>query len=35
MERKIGILGLADFFTEQRRKRPNFLDAVDPILKWR
>ncbi len=34
MERKIGTFGLADFFTEQRRKRPNFLDAVDSMLKW-
>ena len=31
MERKIGTFGLADFFTEQRRKRPNFLDALP---KW-
>ena len=34
MERKIGTFGLADFFAAQRRKRPNFLDAVDTMLKW-
>lgn len=34
MERKLGSYGLADFFAEQRRKRPNFLDAIDGIIKW-
>lgn len=34
MERKIGTFGIADFFAEQRRKRPNFLDAVETMLHW-
>lgn len=34
MERKVGTFGLADFFAEQRRKRPNFLDAIEAMLKW-
>ena len=34
MERKIGTFGIADFFAEQRRKRPNFLDAVSAMIQW-
>lgn len=34
MERKTGIFGIADFMAEQRRKRPNFLDAVTLMIKW-
>ena len=34
MERKLGTFGLADFMAAQRRARPNFLDAIDSMLKW-
>ena len=34
MERKLGTFGLADLFAQKRRKRPNFLNDVDAILKW-
>ena len=34
MERKIGAFGIADFVAEQRRKRPNFLDAVSAMIQW-
>lgn len=34
MERTIGTFGLADFFADQRRRRPNFLDAINAMLKW-
>lgn len=34
MERKLGTYGLADFYAEHKRKRPNFLDAVAGLIKW-
>ena len=34
MERKLGTFGPADFMAAQRRARPNFLDAIDSMLKW-
>lgn len=35
MEREVGTFGIADFFAEQRRKRPNFLDAVNGMVQWK
>ena len=35
MERKMGLIGLADLYSERRhRKHPSFLDAVDQMLNW-
>ena len=35
MNRKIGVFRIAEFFAEQRRNRPNFLDAVNDMVQWK
>lgn len=32
---KLELFWIADFFAEQRRTRPNFLDAVNGMVQWK
>ena len=34
MERKLGTFGLADFFSQRRRKKPVALDGINSMVNW-
>ena len=34
MERKLGTFGLADFFSQRKRKKPMVLDGINAMINW-